>query len=227
MTEQNMGLAARAQRLGELLKDARQVKGQTPEACAACLGCDVADYLSFEDGSSSPSLPELEVLAYFLNVPLSYFWGERALSEQPSNGHQPPPVDELTSLRDRMIGAQIRQARYAAHVALPDLAATLGVPPEQLAAYEVGQWPVPLPELERAAGRLGLPLSHFFEATGQVGEWHSQQRAADRLRQLPAELREFVSQPVNEPYLRLAHRLSLLPADRLRGIAESILEITL
>ncbi len=227
MSDQNASLATRAQRLGELLKNARQVKGQTPESCAGVLGCDLAAYTGFEDGSASPSLPELEVLAYFLNVPLAYFWGERTLSEQQSNGRSLPPVDELTAVRNRIIGAQIRQARHAAQLALPNLAAALGVPPEQLAAYEVGQWPVPVPELEKLANRLRLPLSHFFETRGQIGEWDSQERATNQLRQMPADLREFVSQPVNEPYLRLAHRLSLLSADRLRGIAESLLEITL
>ena len=32
--------------------------------------------------ASTMLLPALEMLAYFLDVPVSYFWGDRALSEQ-------------------------------------------------------------------------------------------------------------------------------------------------
>jgi hypothetical protein len=91
----------------------------------------------------------------------------------------------------------------------------------------LGQQPVPLPLLEAMAGRLGLPVEHFFEAEGPVGEWDSLRRASERLKHLPPELREFISQPGNEDYLRLAHRLSQLPVGQLRAIAESLLEITL
>jgi hypothetical protein len=39
-------------------------------------------------------------------------------------------------------------------------------------------------------------------------------------------MRDFVSRPINEHYLRLAHQLSQMPLDKLRGIAASLLEIT-
>jgi transcriptional regulator with XRE-family HTH domain len=41
------------------------------------------------------------------------------------------------------------------------------------------------------------------------------------------ELREFITKPVNLPYLELAMRLSRMDAKKLRDIAESLLEITL
>ncbi|NIP32622.1 MAG: hypothetical protein GWN00_13130, partial [Aliifodinibius sp.] len=49
----------------------------------------------------------------------------------------------------------------------------------------------------------------------------------DEFQNLPEELQEFIAKPVNQPYLELAKKLSELSADRLRGIAEGILEITL
>ena len=227
MTEHNSGQFTRGQRLGQLLQEARQVKDQSPAACAGAAGAELAAYQAYEAGEASPSLPELELLAYFLDVPLTYFWGERALSEIATNGHKPAPAEALAGLRHRIIGLQVRQARHAARVALPELAAHLSIAPEQLAAYELGQWPIPLPELEAIAGKLGLPVEHFFEAEGPIGEWDSQRRAADRLKQLPPDLREFITQPANEDYLRLAHKLSQMPPGQLRAIAESLLEITL
>ncbi len=227
MTQDNPSLLERGQRLGALLREARQSKDQTPAACAAAMGTEPAAYQAYESGDSSPSLPELELLAYFLDLPLTYFWGSPNLSGLATNGHKPAPSAEVATLRHRIIGLKVRQARHAAGLSLPGLAAHQGVSPEQLAAYELGQWPIPLPELEAIAARLGLPVQHFFEAEGPLGEWDSQLRASARLRQLPPDLRDFVSQPVNEPYLRLAQKLSRMSANELRDIAESLLEITL
>lgn len=213
-------------RLAALLHDARQVRGHAPEACARALGRSVDDYAAFEAGALSPSLPDLELLAYFLDLPVSYFWGERALSEQAPAPRPPLPAAELAALRHRIIGVQLRLAREAARLSPEALAAEAGLPASALTAYESGSLGVPFDHLAALAERLNLPLEHFQEARGPVGEMDATLRAIERVRQLPPELREFVSQPVNESYLRLARRLSELPADKLRGIAASLLEIT-
>ena len=44
---------------------------------------------------------------------------------------------------------------------------------------------------------------------------------------LPLEMQAFISKPINMPYLELAQRLSEMSVDRLRGVAEGLLEITL
>lgn len=44
--------------------------------------------------------------------------------------------------------------------------------------------------------------------------------------ELPKELVDFISNPVNRQYLLLASNLSRMPADQLRRIAESLLDIT-
>jgi len=44
---------------------------------------------------------------------------------------------------------------------------------------------------------------------------------------LSPEMRSFVCSPVNQPYLELARNLSQLSADRLRAVAEALLDITL
>ena len=43
---------------------------------------------------------------------------------------------------------------------------------------------------------------------------------------LTPEMQQFVEKPVNQPYLEIAMRLSELPVDKLRTLAESLLEIT-
>jgi len=44
--------------------------------------------------------------------------------------------------------------------------------------------------------------------------------------ELPLELRQFVAKPVNRPYLELAMKLSNMSRDKLRSVAEDLLDIT-
>ena len=230
MTDANPAASAahsvRAKIVGVLIRDARQVRGMSPAECAQAVGCAEAQFEAFEAGAAGPSLPELELLAFSLAVPLTYFWGDTVLSQIESNGHAPVPAAEIAALRHRIIGAQIRQARQQTRLPLEDLAAGLGLAPDELTAVELGERPLPLPLLETAAARLGVPVEHFFELHGRLGEWDSTQRAFERFRQLSPELREFVSRPINDHYLQLAHQLSQMPLEKLRGIAASLLEIT-
>ena len=60
-----------------------------------------------------------------------------------------------------------------------------------------------------------------------MGKWAVQKKAVEDFLELPVEMQLFVSKPINLPYLELAQRLSEMSVDRLRGVAEGLLEITL
>jgi transcriptional regulator with XRE-family HTH domain len=226
MSHRADALEMRAKILAVLLKDARLAAGKSIKECADVIGCPVSAYNAYEAGHKSPSLPELEIIAFFLNTPLSHFWSDKTLTESPRNDPAQLPRGEITTLRDRIIGAQIRKARTGAKIKLKDLAREIGVSAGRLSAYEFGEKPVPLPELEALVARLGLSMDDLLETQGPVGEWDSTRRAFERFQKLPPELREFFTQPANENYLRLAQRLSQLSADKLRGVAEALLDIT-
>lgn len=225
MSETETALDVRAKMLGVLMRDARQYAGRTVKECAEVIGVTPAQFNGYESGAKSPSLPELELLAYFLEVPLAHFWGATTLSEKAETRAQ-VPAPAVLEIRDRLIGAKLRQARLAAKLKLKELADELGISSGLLADFEYGQKSVPQPELEVIVNRLGLSLEDLLEGEGQVGEWESAQRLFQRFKDLPPELREFVVNPVNEHYLRLAQRLSQMPADQLRAIATSLLDIT-
>jgi len=209
--------------LGVLIKEARLKARKTTKECAEAIGCPPAVYTAYEQGQKSPSLPEVELLAYFLGVLPAHFWGDHSLAETKSAAAPPGAV---TRLRDRIIGAQLRKARTSTKAKLKTVADSAGISSGKLTAYELGEKPIPLPQLEALAACLGLSLDDLLEPTGQAGDWASTLLAAERFRQIPPELREFISQPANEGYLRLAQRLSEMPADKLRSLAESLLEIT-
>ncbi len=84
-----------------------------------------------------------------------------------------------------------------------------------------------MPALEALATVLNTSLRHFQDKQGPVGAWFVQQRSLREFMDLPLELQTFVCKPVNRPYLELAVRLSEMSVERLRGVAEGLLEITL
>lgn len=221
----NSALGVRAKILAVLVRDARQADGRTLKECGEILGITAGAFAMFESGKRSPSLPELEVLAYFFDLPLSHFWGDQAISEQ-GNGRRNLNVAAVVQLRQRIISARLRQLRTEARLTIKQLAEKAGLPPGRVSVYERGTRAIPLPELEALAWALNVPVESFLERQGPIGQWEATRRAVERFAHLPPDLRDFIIQPTNESYLRLAMRLSELKVDRLRGIAEDLLDIT-
>lgn len=215
----------RSRKLGALIKDARLAARQESAACAEIMGVSIDTFTDYEKGSSAPSLPEIEALAYFLNTPLDHFWGSRSISENMQSG---PPAwgDRLRPLRDRLIGVRLRSARNQANLSLLELSEACGASETDLKQYELGQKSIPLPLLEVLASTVGLRLEEFYDQRGPIGAWFAQQQTRQKFEELPAEIQDFVCKPVNRPYLDLAMRLSELNVDKLRAVAESLLEIT-
>lgn len=219
-------MTIRAKKLGVLILDARLAAHKSREECAKAIGVPEEIFEAYEYGERSPSLPELEVLAYFLNVPLEHFWGSKAISEDRSL-EMHLDLEQLIGLRKRMIGALIRQARLQSDLSLEEVASGVGMSPEELEAGEMGEAELPLPVLEVIGSLVDQPIDGFMDQHGPVGTWSSQQRALQEFLRLPDDLRAFVSKPINRPYLELAHRLSEMSVDKLRSVGEGILEITL
>lgn len=216
----------RAKKLGVLIQDARLAAHKSQEDCAKAIGVSQEAFEAYEFGERSPSLPELEVLAYFLNVPLDHFWGSKAISEDRTL-EMHLDLEQLIGLRKRMIGALIRQARLQSDLSLDEVASGVGMSPEELEAGEMGEAELPLPVLEEIGFLVDQPIEGFMDQHGPVGTWSNQQRALQEFLRLPEDLRAFVSKPINRPYLDLAHRLSEMSVDKLRSVGEGILEITL
>ena len=126
-----------------------------------------------------------------------------------------------------MIGELIQKGRNQANLSVEELAQKLGVSADNLQAYELGKLPVPLPELEMMAQVLNNSITDFEDQQGPVGSWFTSQKYMREFQNLPPELQEFVSKPINRPYLELAVRLSELKVEKLRALGEGLLEITL
>src|SRR5258706_3521262 len=100
----------RARILGVLIRNARQANGKSQIEVAGELKISEDRVRDWEYGRVAPSLPELEMLAYSLGIPVSQFWSTKTLSGQ-EEARDAPPVDEYESLRDRVIGTLLTLAR--------------------------------------------------------------------------------------------------------------------
>ncbi len=216
----------RAKKLGVLIRDARQAARRSPEECARAIGISKGTLRAYEEGERAPSLPELEVLAYYLRLPIDHFWGKDSISDE-APPTEPLDLPRLIELRQRMIGALLRQDRVNANLSIKALSQETGIPTGRINAYELGERPIPLAELEALLSAVGGKIETFFDQSGPIGQWMTAQKSMQHFLELPREIQAFVSQPVNRPYLELAMKISSMSTEKLRSVAEGLLDITL
>ena len=158
----NAQITIREKKLGLLIRDARLAERRSIKECADAIGIKPGLFRAYEEGRRSPSLPELETLVYYLKLPLAQFWGKETKSDSSS------PMDladtaRLISLRQRMIGALLRQERNNVNMSIRHLAAQSGIKPARLTAYELGERAIPVPELESILTVMGSRVETFFD----------------------------------------------------------------
>lgn len=216
----------RTKKLGVLIRDARLTVRRTVQECAEALGIRPSVFRAYEEGLKAPSLPELETLVFYLDLPMDHFWGKQTKSEVPGRITK-LDLSKLLPLRQRKIGALLRQERMKASVSIRTLSHETGIASSRIKAFELGEKPIPLPELEILVRTLGGRVESFFDRHGPVGQWMISEDTVKQFLEMPVELREFVAMPVNRPYLQLAMKLSNMSRDKLRSVAEDLLDITL
>lgn len=213
----------RAEILARLIQDARIHARRSPDECAEVLGISTDEYSKIEATERDISLPELEVLGMFLKVPMAYFWGSLTLEEAKEADYE-----LYQSLRQRIIGALLRQARIQADLSSEELASAIDTNVEQIDAYESGTEAIPYFQLEKLASELNVSIQYFTnEEHGPLAQYETDQYLQKKFENLPPEVKAFVAEPINLSYLETAMRLSEMDVAKLRSIAEGILDITL
>jgi transcriptional regulator with XRE-family HTH domain len=222
----NAQITIREKKLGLLIRDARMAERRSIKECADAIGIKPGLFRAYEEGRRAPSLPELETLVYFLKLPISHFWGNETKSDA-SPAMESVDMSRLIALRQRMIGALLRQERTNANVSIRHISTETGISQSKLKSYELGERAITVPELESILTVMGSRVETFFDQSGPVGQWLNSQRALQKFLELSADMQNFVCQPVNRPYIELAMKLSDLSREKLRSVAEGLLDITL
>jgi transcriptional regulator with XRE-family HTH domain len=216
-------IRTRAEILGDLVREARLNAGYSAAECSAVLGKTPSSYEALEKGDMTPSLQELEVLAVFLRVPMAHFWGNAPVIERTTMDYP-----NYLALRQMMIGATLGQVRISTKMTVDELAAETGIAAEMLKVYESGAEPIPYFELETLASKLDASIKVFVDDEyGPLAENEAERELEKRFSEWPPQMKMFIADSRNISYLETAMRLSEMDADKLRNIAEGILEITL
>ncbi len=226
MNNPSLYLQIRTKKLGLLIYDARLAAGKTLEECSKMTGIDENRLASIEKGYNAPTLPEVEILSYVFNIPTEHFWGNKTLSTI-DNTEQAAKFKQLLALRHKIIGANIINKRKIQDISASVIAEKADIDLKIYEQYETGDLEIPIPQLELIAKELQCPIEDFFDTKGIIGQWRNELEETNKIKSLPENLKEFVSKPVNVPFIELAIRLSELDVNRIRTVAEGLLEITL
>ena len=218
----------RSKKIGICIKDARLKAQKSVEEAASFLGIRVDKYVGMENGTNTPSFPQLESLAHLYQVPFDSLTSWHPVDE--TN----PTIDaeimsKVVKLREHVVAAFIAKTRLEKQLSVDHLAEQIGVNAGDLSAFEKAEKPIPYPILLELAEELDLDLPslhspHLVKPHAVVEK--QAETPAPSFADLPADLVEFINQPINLPYLELAKKLSSMNVDKLRDVAESLLEIT-
>jgi len=209
----------RAKMLGALMREKRLETGKSLKDMAMLIGTTASTLSSYENGRKSISLPELELFAFHLDTNLDYFLFPTA--ESIGEEYSFDPII-MVSLRQRMLGAMLRSRRLDLGMSMRDLASAVDMPSSRVSNYERGIRPIPIPDLESLADALQLDLETLVDQEGPIGIWNMTQQAFKHFSDLPEDLRIFFGSPENEPFLRVAERLSKLDRHDLKRLTQSI-----
>ncbi len=221
-TKQKVDLANKI--IGAMLREARLERKETLKECAELLNLNVDEYEAIEYGERPITLPQLELLTYHLDQPLESFLKVHQASEEEKQDLLKNRTVYLT-IRQKLIGAMLRQARLEANISLDTLALECDVNPDTLEAYELGEEPLPLPILELIAQKLKLSMEELLDQKGAVARKKAQTELFKGFIELPADLQRFIINPENLPYLRAAQKLSQLPKETVQTFMDGLSEM--
>lgn len=215
----------RSKMLGVLIRDARLNAARTLEDCARLLGITPQTVEAWEYGDGVPTLPQLELLAYYLDVPVSHFWSQKTIDQDKSE--KVTAQAEYMTLRNRMIGALLRQAREAAELSPEEVASTAHITLDAYQRYEVGEIPIPMSELTVLSGIVKKNMDYFLESSSYVGELLRIRQEWQHFIELEPDVREFAANPLNIGFIKIAMTFSQMNVEQLRKAAEGMLEIAM
>lgn len=223
MTDQR-ALSLRTKMLGAILREVRLESGKSIRESSELVGVSPSTFSSYEHGRKGIPLPELEIFAYANDLPLDVFW----TGEIGDVTHDPAfDAQRSVSIRQRLIGVRLRMLRQDRGTSIKDFARSISFPPSRVSAYERGQRAIPLPELEIMAEALEEPIENFIESEGPIGNWIQSRRAYENITELPIEIQEFVANPGNLQYLKVAMALSDITSERLHELRQALRDLSL
>jgi len=200
----------------------RTACGKSLKSCADILGISGAKYRKYENGELIPTLPELETLSFFLHVPFSSLLAdEKSRSDATAQRIDPDNINHLLQIRNSVIGTLLQIEREKKGSTYKEISEQCDIPINRLKRYESGLQGIPLPELLKIARSLSIDPGIFFDENSPLSSWQDEQSRIASFKDIPDELKDFISDTSNRPYLILAQNLKAMNKADLEAMAEA------
>ncbi len=213
----------RARILGVLIHQNRLAASRSIEECATYLQVQPREVECWEYGDQVPSLPQLELFAQFLKVPVSQFWqGSAPETTAPST----VPQDQFVALRQRLVGGLLRAARESKNLSIEQLGRATSLDADVVEEYESGARIVPMNHLLALANAVERNVDYFLE---------TEELSQDKLLPAPNDLQlgeadrasaQTTIDQKTQGIIKLAVAFSHIPSEELHRIADALLAIS-
>lgn len=204
--------------IGAQIRHARMESGRSVRDLAKLAGISSKRLAALETGETEPALSELEALAHFLNVPIdALLRDDDPATDEP--GRQ-PDFKRMAALRQRIIGARLKQARLDRSLSITETAEALGLTRAQLHNIEMGRRPLPVSRMLKLNQYYGITVDQLLDlGIGPVGEKQLRMLQHARFDALPDDVKVFITSAASLPFLQAAMHLSQLPKEQLHSAA--------
>ena len=210
--------------IGSRLAKAREEAGKSVKECALVLGVPLKKYKKIETGEFITSLPELEIIAYFLGImPEDILEGNPAEFEKKAASSE--QLQQIMQLRHRILSATLQLARSKKNISLKGLSKISDISIARIKHYELTSAPIPLNDLTVLCNALEIPLRTLLDQSGFLAEGQKKIGNERSFHQLPVELQDFITNPENLSLLKLAIRLKETGIENLESLATGLQQL--
>jgi len=197
--------------IGILIRAARGQNGVSLKACATVIGQTPNALRRIEAGEDDISIPNLQILAQFLKIPIEHFFNNQVTLTE--GGDSPPHLSQHADQQAR-VGTRLRKARRSAGLNQTDLAALLGCSTRIISQYEQGKRPLAASHVARLIEVLDLRLHQLLP--DRMYEFQQV------LEEMPEEVRQFFLNLDNLPYLQVAMQLRQIATADMRKLITAL-----
>lgn len=206
------------------IRKIRRLKQRSIHDCASILNISNEHYLQFEDGNAPLSLPELELLAIYFNIPVRLFFEDKPPDTEPFAVLEEDIRGKYKRLRQKMILAQLEIEIEKENMTLEDLHEATNIPLDALQSYKNGNLSIPVQLLLQIIEALELEENAFYNQ-----DWWPISAAGNTQDQQTHWQPEFPqddtspSEQANDPYQDLIRALKKIPKAEQAQIAKILL----
>lgn len=206
----------------QLIQQIRVLKQLSVHDCADFLGISEGQFQMFEGGTTYLSVPEIELLVYYLGAPLYPFFEGLNTENKHSYNLKNETQAEYKKIRNKMICAKLSLEMERAQKSLTDIHQATSISLEILHTYQAGDLEIGLNHLIQISEVLEQPVAVFFNQDLFPNNQHNSKDQLDWEKEF---LLEDVNAEVNEEdaYRFLTSAVKKMPKEDQAKIAKIIL----